>query len=833
MSGGPAVGEFVDAAEEWSRRLAESLAALAEDRGDEAARREASRCAQWFAAAPAAGGGALARLAQRMADVLARGERGEFPLDPAVLDALYAGSDLVAEMVAAIGRGNGVEEVDAGAAIEELGRWVARRQEAAPPAAAAPPETAGAFAPEAPPTAEPTLDPQLLGAFLEDAEDRSQRLASLLSALAPGDAGREAVHETFRAAHDLKSASATAGFHLMSRLAHRMEDVLHRARDGSLEITERVRDALLEGSDRIAEMLAAIGRGEAEGRVDTTAAIADLSAFAPAATGGPPGADATAAAAAADGANRSAVKERSFGAFERAQVREAGDRGESFFRLSCELDPEEPMRFARAFLVYAALEDVVNIVAVDPPMDPSAVEPDAHGNVPDDRPYARLTVWFTSPGDGSEALPAAAGAGRASLVRLDPHEILGSLCAGPPAPVAEPGRRAAVERATIRVDTRKLDLLWSLVAELVQAKARLNALPDRIGRGEDLESVRAELAEVIDGLDKISGGMQQTMMETRMIPIRVIFEKFPRLVRDLSRTLHKAIDLETAGADTEIDRSLVEALADPLLHLLRNAVDHGIEFPEERVRCGKTERGRVRVAASQQGGRIVVEVADDGRGIDVEAVRRTAIARGIPGAEGMDEQQLCELVFRPGFSTREVVSELSGRGVGMDVVATRVRSDLKGEVLLRSRPGAGTQVTLLLPLTLTIMRALLVRGEAHVFAVPLTGVETTTRVLNTEIRGAGDRLAVVWQDAEIPLFTLGGLLGRPSRRAEEHSAVILRRGGSRACLVVDELLEEREIVIRPLDDLANRRRLFSGVSVREDGNLVFILDTSFVPEQVS
>jgi two-component system chemotaxis sensor kinase CheA len=165
----------------------------------------------------------------------------------------------------------------------------------------------------------------------------------------------------------------------------------------------------------------------------------------------------------------------------------------------------------------------------------------------------------------------------------------------------------------------------------------------------------------------------------------------------------------------------------------------------------------------------------------------------------------------------------------MDVVATSIRGQLKGEVLLASRPGSGTHVTLLLPLTLTIMRALLVRGESHVFAVPLAGVETTTRILNTEIRGAGERLACVWQDAEIPLFTLGGLLGRPSRRAEEHAAVVVRRGGSRACLVVDELLEEREIVIKPLDDLANHRRLFSGVSVREDGTLVFILDTSFVP----
>jgi two-component system chemotaxis sensor kinase CheA len=816
----PALNDFLEKAEDWAQDLATSLELLGKQPERDDLVDRVFQSTHNYKNSASLGFSRLAGLAHRMEDVLTLVRSRVLAITTSVLDALVAGSDSMAEMVAAIGRGEGDGTVDTDSIIEELGRWAPRKQGPPRPVASAAPSP-----PASPPaTAEAAPDPQMLAAFLEDAEDRSQRLASLLAALEPGASIGEAIHETFRAAHDLKSASATAGFHLMSRLAHRMEDVLHKARDGTLEITEPVRDALLEGSDRIAEMVAIIGRGEAEATVDTSAAIADLSAFTPAGPAVPAAAEAAPA--------RSAVTEQSFGAFERAQVREAGDRGESLFRLTVEMDPAEEMRFARAYLLYTSLEDAVNIVAVDPPMDPAAVEPDAQGNVPDDRPYAHLTVWFTSTGDGSEATSAAAGPGTVKVERLEAADLLASIPAEPPAAAAE-AQRPAVERTTIRVDTRKLDTLWSLVAELVQAKARVSTISDRLGRGEDAESVRTGLSEAFDSLDKISGGMQQAMMETRMIPIRVIFEKFPRLVRDLSRKLHKTIDLETSGADTEIDRGIVEALSDPLMHLLRNAVDHGVEFPEDRVRHGKSERGRVRVSASQQGGRIVIEVTDDGQGIDVDAVRRKALALGIPGAAGMDEQELRELVFRPGFSTREVVSELSGRGVGMDVVATRVRTDLKGEVLLKSRAGAGTQVTLLLPLTLTIMRTLLVRGESHVFAVPLSGVETTTRVLNTEIRGSGERLAFVWQDAEIPLFTLGGLLGRPSRRGEELSAVILRRGGSRACLVVDELLEEREIVIKPLDDLANHRRLFSGVSVREDGTLVFILDTSFVPEEGS
>ncbi len=802
-------GDAIAALEDQSQALADSLRSLNADTDAEAAAEAAFRGVHHLIeVATLSGLERLAAILVRMRSALSAVRGGAAPT-PALLDALSAGADVVAEITAAIGRGEGEGAVDATGVLEDLDRVM-------------PPPSVAAAATE--PPAEATSDPRFLAAFLEDAEDRSQKLSALVAGLEPGAVAAEAIHETFRAAHDLKSASASAGFHRMARLAHRLEDVLHRVRDGMLPISDRVRDALLEGADRIAEMVAAIGRGDPESSVDVATAMAALSTYAPPPPEGPAGQEPVTGSPASP---RPAVTERSFGPFERAQVREAGDRGESLFRLTCDLDPDEQMRFARAYLLYAALEDAVNVVAVDPPMDPSAVEPDAQGTVPDDRAYAKVTVWFTSAGDGSEAMSAASGAGTAKVERLEP----GALLAGAPAaaPTAEPGRRTAVERTTIRVDTRKLDALWAMVAELVQAKARVGVVADRMGRGEDAEGLRSGLGEALDSLDKISGGMQQAMMETRMIPIRVIFEKFPRLVRDLSRKLHKAVDFETSGEDTEIDRGIVEALSDPLQHLLRNAVDHGIEFPEDRVRHGKSERGRVCVAASQQGGRIVIEVSDDGRGIDRDAVRAKALALGIPGAAGMDERELLELIFRPGFSTKADVSEVSGRGVGMDVVATSIRSQLKGEVLLASRHGAGTHVTLLLPLTLTIMRALLVRGESHVFAVPLAGVETTTRILNTEIRGAGERLACVWQDAEIPLFTLGGLLGRPSRRSEEHAAVVVRRGGSRACLVVDELLEEREIVIKPLDDLANHRRLFSGVSVREDGTLVFILDTSFVP----
>jgi two-component system, chemotaxis family, sensor kinase CheA len=808
VSSDEALAQFIDEAEQWARDLAAALEDLRTEPGSPDPVKRAFQSTHNYKNSATLGFTRMPALAHRMEDVLTPVRNRTAVVAPGLVGALVSGADLLAEMVAAIARGEGEAAVDAAAAMEELGAWAPRTIDAP----ATPPPAGSAPAADAPP------DAGVLAGFLPEAEDLSQRLSEQVIALVPGAGAAGAIGDLFRTAHSLEGAAGMARCSHLRRLVHDMGNVLHRVHDGVQEVTPGVRDAMLEGADGVAELVAALGRGEPETSVDTTAAIDALAAVAPS-PDFPVGS--------APAIPRPALTEQGFGASERARVREAGDRGETLFRLTCELDPAEQMRFARAYLLYAGLEDAVNVVAVDPPMDPSAVEPDEQGSTPDDRAYANVTVWFTSAGDGSEALAAAAGAGTVKVERLE----AGALPAFAPAaaPAAEPGRRAAVERTTIRVDTRKLDALWAMVAELVQAKARVGVVAERMGRDDDAEGLRSGLGEALDSLDKISGGMQQAMMETRMIPIRVIFEKFPRMVRDLSRKLHKSIDLELAGEDTEIDRGIVEALADPLQHLLRNAAGHGIEFPEDRVRVGKPEQGRIRVAASQQGGRIVIEVSDDGRGIDLDAVRAKAVAVGIAGAADLDERGLLELIFLPGFTTKREADDIAGRGVGMDVVATSIRSHLKGEVLLSSRQGAGTHITLLLPLTLTIMRALLIRGESHVFAVPLAGVETTTRILNTEIRGAGEHLSCVWQDAEIPLFTLGGLLGRPSRRAEELAAVVVRRGGSRACLVVDELLEERELVIKPLDDLANHRRLFSGVSVREDGTLVFILDTSFVP----
>jgi two-component system chemotaxis sensor kinase CheA len=699
-------------------------------------------------------------------------------------------------------------------------------------------------------------DPVLRRAFSEETEDLHGKLGEALMALEQDSSSAAHLNEAFRCVHSIKSESALMGFEKLSALAHAMEDVLDRARGGRLALDRPVMDLLFAGLDLLGAMLTAVGAGSGDGSVAAGTVLEGLHAAAGRAedptgalTGG--GAAPAAPAPTATSAETVASAAPMFDTFQRHQLCEARDRGETLYALHLRVDEAEPMKFPRVYLVFNALELAANVVKTEPPLD---------GPPLDDAAWSEALLYLTSR-EGSEALAAAARVDQVSVASLEALDWDTALAVprfpGAGAPVSpgdfgstpRPGsvanhdegahRQPAPERPTIRVDTRKLDDLWSLVAELVTRKSRVARLSDRVnrgapaapGRGLDGHELGEELAEASDALDKIAGGMQRAMMDTRMVPISVIFSKFPRLVRDLSRKLGKSIELVLAGEETEIDRGLLEALSEPLTHLLRNAIDHGIEFPEERVRQGKPARGRVAVSARQQGGNVVVEITDDGPGIDAARVREKAVRDGIPGAAAMDDTAVLDLVFRPGFSTRDVVTDVSGRGVGMDVVATRVREELKGSVVLATEKGRGTRVTLLLPLTLTIVSALLVRTEGQLFALPLADVDSTVKVLNTEVRGDEERETWIYREEEIPLFRLASLLGRGSRRAEEHFAVILSHAGRRGCLVVDELVEERQVVIRPVDDLLNRRRLFSGVSLLEDGQLAFILDTSFLRQE--
>ncbi len=664
---------------------------------------------------------------------------------------------------------------------------------------------------------------KLLYAFLEESEELLEKLSQALLELEKEPANLELVHEIFRLTHSLKSESALIGFNNLSELAHRLEDVFERIRSGALTLRQELLDVILSAADLIHEMVSRITRGEGDEGVDFRSLLGELARLA-----GIPRADerATSPEQAREAASGAVPAAGSFrlSSVELARVRDAQERGESFYELTFRPEGEPLMKYPRAYLVLNNLEQAANVLKTAPDLDEPA----------DDDSFAQVRILFSSE-LGEAELVRCFDVDQVSGVELRrlPEGFWGRAAAGPAAPAggaegAPPAEafgeaetaRGRVEKTSVRVDTRKLDELWQLVGELVHCKARYSLLAGGLPSEE-----RAELERLTDSLDRITSQMQQAVMQTRMVPISVLFNKFPRLVRDLSRKLGKNVELELHGRETEIDRSLVEALSEPLTHLIRNSLDHGLETVEERLALGKPATGRVTISAQQRGGKIVVEVSDDGKGLDFERIRLRAQA----APEATDEE-LTGYIFLPGFSTREDVTELSGRGVGLDVVATRVKENLKGEVLVASSPGAGLLTTIILPLTLTILHSLIVRVRQAFYAIPMQDIEETLQVepatLRRPLPEAPERLLRGGED--VAAVRLEALLdaSRPAEAASELHGVILRQKGRNVCLLVDEVQEEQDVVVKPIADLLNPKHWFSGVSVLGDGRIAFLLDTA-------
>jgi two-component system chemotaxis sensor kinase CheA len=670
---------------------------------------------------------------------------------------------------------------------------------------------------------------KLLRAFLEESEELLEKLSQALLQLEREPANLELVHEIFRLTHSLKSESALIGFANLSELAHRLEDVFERIRSGVLALRQELLDVILSAADLIHEMVSRITHGEGDGGVEFRSLVRELSRLAgiPPGNGGTPRSGGTLAEGVA-----TPLSEGSFhlSASELARVRDALERGESFYELDFRPEGEPTMKYPRAYLVLSNLEQAANVLKAVPDLGEPGEE---------DLQYSRVRILFSSELPEQELarcfevdqvaavelrrLPEQFWVRRAGG-QAEPVEE----AQGPSSPAEPPGgaeqARSRIERSSVRVDTRKLDELWQLVGELVNCKARYSMLA-----GELASELRLDLEKVTDTLERVTSQMQQAVMQTRVVPISVLFNKFPRLVRDLSRKLGKSVELELHGRETEIDRSLVEALSDPLTHLIRNSLDHGIETVEERLALGKPPTGRVVISAQQRGGKIVMEVSDDGKGLDFELIRRKAQA----APEATDEE-LTGYIFLPGFSTREDVTELSGRGVGMDVVATRIRENLKGEVLVASSPGQGLTITIILPLTLTILHSLIVRLGRSYYAIPIQDIEETLQVETAGLRqplpNAPERLP--YGELDLAAVRLSALFrgSYPAEQASETRGVILAQKGRNVCLLVDEVVEEQDVVVKPIAEVLNPKHLFSGVSVLGDGRIAFLLDTARIIE---
>ena len=663
-------------------------------------------------------------------------------------------------------------------------------------------------------------DKKLLRAFLEEAEELLEKLNDNLLQLEKDAGNPDSINEVFRLTHSLKSESALLGFTRLSELAHRLEDVFDRIRADHLNLSRPLMDAIFSASDLIHEIISRISRGQTDTEIDIRSVIGELKQLAGLGLGSESVEPVEALPAVASAAESGELPLKSF---QRSQVIEALDRGEKIYRLRVKVAEEAEPKYPRAYLVFNNLEMITNVIQTFPNMTAAQ----------DDRLYERLVVLLSS--DLSEEKIAAACA--VDLIEEPELEVLDKGRIDELLSLREQGKRSAlrasrsarIESTSVRVDTNKLNEIWQLVGELTIYKAQLSQLHDRLSRRRENESIKGEVERASDSLERITTEMQQAIMGTRMVPIAVLFNKFPRLVRDLSRKLGKNVELEIQGKDTEIDRTIVEVLSDPLTHIIRNSLDHGLEEPEERRKANKPEVGRISITAQQQGGKIVIEVADDGRGLDVGKIRKKA---GI-GAEITDEEAV-QHIFSPGFSTKEDVTDLSGRGVGMDVVATRIREDLKGEVEVRSESGGGTLIRILLPLTLTILHSLVISCSGYFYAIPVQDIKETVKVTEQNTIIEGENEFYDYEGRKVPLLRLDSVLLGPTEESSslglENNGVVVEQRRGRVCILVDELVEEEDLVIKPISDLLNHRRLFSGVTVLGDGRIIFILDTARIIE---
>ena len=635
---------------------------------------------------------------------------------------------------------------------------------------------------------DPSFDAELRDDFLVEAGELVERLGEQLVGLEATPQDAELLNAVFRAFHTVKGGAGFLNVEPMVQLCHHAEDLLNEARNGSLLIDPARMDALLEALDLLQSMMAALASGDAMA-MPPAALLVRLT---PPKKGAPP---APVVAAPPPAANPPG------GA----------------------IDDSE----------FEALLDSLYGTAAPGTVEPAPVGAGPASDTINDDEFEALLDQLHGSGAPVSVAPAPASAAgginddefEALLDNLHgkggtPGQVSATAAAPAPAPAAPapaPARAAAAPaEASVRVDTARLDALVNQAGELLLLRNRLLTLAARNGDGS--------LTTTVDELNRVADDLQNAVLGMRMQPVGRLFQRFPRIVRDLARQLGKDVDLVTEGEGTDLDRSLVEALADPMVHLIRNALDHGLEGPDDRERAGKSRRGTVTLTASQRGERIVITVSDDGRGMNPEVLRRKAVEKGViddAQAARLSENECYELIFRAGFSTAATVSDISGRGVGMDVVKTRI-TELGGTLRVQSRLGHGSTLELTVPLTLAILRVLMVRVGDRLLALPLSNVDEVFELRPGQDSLLDGRMVASHRGRALVLGDLSGWAG-VAEGAGRH-VVVLHIGHLRLGCLVHEVLGREDVMVKPLGHLFAGTTGVAGATVTGDGRLALVLD---------
>lgn len=662
--------------------------------------------------------------------------------------------------------------------------------------------------------------------FFEESRENIAAMEAGLLAMESGGGSGDTIHVIFRAAHSIKGGSATFGFAAIADFTHLLETLLEEARSGRRVLDAPAISALLASVDALRMLLAAAEHGDAVDQPMLQQARAGLEKLLAGDTA-PAEAPAAAAAPAAPqsiGWQIEFAPERSLflsGNDPLRMLRELGQLGE--LKVTCRDDALPPFSELDPFEAWLAWD--LQLIG---DVKRSAIE-DTFAWVED---QCKLTI-APLPAAVAEAVAAAApppAAAPTAAVAPAPA----APASGKPAAAVEPaatGARHDAADTTIRVSVDKVDALINLVGELVITQAMLAQ------RSADLDpALHEQLLAGLEQLDRNTRDLQEAVMSVRMLPVDFAFSRFPRMVRDIASRLGKKVILKTSGEGTELDKGVIEKIVDPLVHLVRNAIDHGLETTEQRIAAGKPEAGTVTLSAAHQGGHIIIEVGDDGRGLNREKILAKAAERGIPVPENPSDAQVWDLVFAPGFSTAETLTDLSGRGVGMDVVRKNIQA-LGGQVEIRSRQNEGTTISIRLPLTMAILDGMTVSVGGEVFILPLNMVVESLQPAPENIKTvAGDARVLRVREHYVPLLDLATQYGLPPARARADAqpiAVVVESQGQRLALEVDELLGQQQVVVKNLE--RNYRRIpgVAGATILGDGRVALIVDAASLPHHTA
>lgn len=690
------------------------------------------------------------------------------------------------------------------------------------------------------------LDDEDLKLFSEEADEQIELLDTILVQL-EGETDPELVQQIFRAAHTLKGSSATIGHKRMASLTHAMETVLDSVRQGRRAASPPMIDALLAGVDAL-RVLAEEVVTRVDSGLDPASLQADLLAILE-----EPDAPAEDAAAVEVVAVVVAETARALtlSAEDMKAARADIEQGRVVYAVEIVIAADCQLPSIRCYQALQELDTITRIFWLSP--ERQAIESGA-------TEYTLSAVVSTSAADEhlqeslrsisdieavrithvseEELTPEPDEATTIAVPRLTPLPTVqkprpAAKSANEPVPI-ESARAAPRKTAqSVRIDVERLDGLMNLVGELVIDRTRLQQVREQLAgviKDANLTELMENFEETTSHLARITDELQEEIMRSRMLPVRSVLTRLPRLVRDVAARCGKKVELFTAGEETELDRSVIEEISDPLVHILRNAVDHGIETPEERRAAGKPENGTITVTAWNQETYIYLSVRDDGRGIDTRTIRQKAIERGLVSrevAEAASDDAVLQYIFYPGLSTAKVVSDVSGRGVGMDIVRTNIER-LNGQVTVSSTPGKGSEFIIQLPLTLATTKALMIMANDTVYAMPLVSVTEALAEQDADIHSVGGRRTMRLRGRLLPIVDLAQALGdpRPRRLTGNRYVVAAKHSDRQAAFLVDRLLGEQDVVVKSLGDLIGNRRGLTGATILGDGTLGLIIDTA-------